>query len=326
MKIGTLCFATDQGLGYLARSFYRAGVVTDVIVVKHGSRVTNRDWYPGARIIGSGFDVSDVADFCKSMDAMLFFETPFNWRLIDFCRENGVKTFLMPMYECTPKHLPATPDFFICPSALDYEYFKQYPSCFLPVPVEGLHPYRERKTAELFVHNAGNGGLLGRNGTSEVIESFRHAKSAAKFLVRSQKKAVVETPELPWELRWGTQPYETIYDEGDVFLFPEKFNGLSLPLQEAFAAGMLVMATNRFPMNTWLPTDPLIPPESTRPNQIGGGFLAFKESLVSPLTIAEWIDAWYGKEISEYSKAGLEFRNAMSWEKLKPQYMEILQA
>ena len=40
-----------------------------------------------------------------------------------------------------------------------------------------------------------------------------------------------------------------------MFVFPEKFNGLSLPLQEARAAGMLVLATDRFPMNTWLPRE-----------------------------------------------------------------------
>lgn len=326
MKVGSFCYATDQGLGYLARSFYRAGVVTDAVVVKHPSRPTHLDWFPGSQIVNHNFSISDVTNFCHSVDTMLFFETPFNWSLIEHCRKIGVKTFLMPMYECTPKHLPATPDFFLCPSKLDLQYFKQYPSCFLPVPVEGVHPYRERKTAELFVHNAGNGGLLGRNGTAEVFESLKSVKSTAKFLIRYQKGnyPIDQSLEGRIETRKGTQPHESLYDEGDIFLFPEKFNGLSLPLQEAFAAGMSVMATNRFPMNDWLPNDLLIPPSSERVRQIGGGYLAFNESLVDPVMIADQIDTWYGRDISEYSKAGLDFRNAMSWEKLKPQYLEVL--
>ena len=325
MKVGTFCYATDQGLGYLARSFYRAGVVTDVVVVKHPSRPTHADWFPGAQIVSQNLLVSEVLNFCKSVDVMLFFETPFNWFLIEHCRKIGVKTFLMPMYECTPKHLPAIPDFFLCPSALDYQYFREYQSCFLPVPVEGIHPYRERKTAELFVHNAGNGGLLGRNGTKEVFTAIEHVKSAAKFLIRYQKGNYPLRSTERVEIRTGTQPHETLYDEGDVFLFPEKFNGLSLPLQEAFAAGMLVMATNRYPMNSWLPNLPLIPPSETRTNQIGGGYLSFTESLIDPMTIAKQVDHWYGQDIRDYSKAGLYFRNEMSWEKLKPAYLEVLQ-
>ena len=57
----------------------------------------------------------------------------------------------------------------------------------------------------------------------------------------------------------GTRSRGRLFDVGDVFLFPDKFNGLSLPLQEAYASGMAVMSTGRYPASQWLPNDPMIP-------------------------------------------------------------------
>ena len=122
MRIGSLVFTTYQGLGILAKSFFDNGIVTDVMTVHHGRREEHPEWYPEAyRItdLHSAVQTHAMQQFCKSMDAMLFFESPFNWSLLSFCRDNGVRTALMPMYECMPKTLPDEPDLFLCPSQLD---------------------------------------------------------------------------------------------------------------------------------------------------------------------------------------------------------------
>lgn len=341
MRVGSLVYTTDQGLGILAKSFVDAGVVTDVLVVRHGKRPEHDEWYPNAQRLGSlGHDGFRIAkDFCKGMDAMLFFETPFIWELIPYCREQKIKTVLMPMYECEPKLLPYQPDFFVNPSLLDQQYYPDR-SVFIPVPVHGI-PWRLRAKAEVFVHNAGNGGLNGRNGTAELVEAMKYVTSPARLVLKMQEpkktywaagglQPANEAPRnLPKniDLRIGSVPYEDLWKnggDGDVFVFSEKFNGLSLPLQEAHAAGMLVMCGDRFPMNTWLPKSPLIPVAGYRKASVSPRCHEYDEAIFDPRTIAKTIDEWYGQDISMYSEAGREWAHANSWDVLKSRYLEVL--
>ena len=145
MRVGTVCYATSRGLGHLAHDFYLHGIITDILVVLHRGVPTNHDWYPGAPETPiHPFNSTLARDFCAGMDAMLFFETPFDWGLIVFCQHHGIKTCLVTMYECTLKnHLK--PDLYICPSLLDLQYFPD--GRFIPLPVE--YPWRQRDRAAL---------------------------------------------------------------------------------------------------------------------------------------------------------------------------------
>lgn len=346
MRVGSFVYATDQGLGILAKSFYDHGIVTDVMVVRHGRHTTHDEWYPNAK------QITDLRNreqqvammvFAASMDVMLFFETPFYWPVIEACRQANVPTALMPMFECMPERIPYQPDLFINPSHLDQQYYPQ--GIHIPVPVE--YPWRKRERAEVFVHNAGHGGLKGRNGTLELMQALRFIKSDAKIIIRAQDpRALDYTTEArigQVEFVFKQVPYETLFAEGDVFVFPEKFNGLSLPLQEARAAGMLVMCGARFPMTEWLPgyvrfanisNDPileqrdvqlLIPVKGYHRERIGPPYNEYDCAEFDPRDIAARIDEWYGQDISEYSLSGRAWVEAMSWNVLRPQYIQALE-
>lgn len=359
MKVGSLVYATDQGLGILAKSFYDAGIVTDALVIRHGRRPEHDEWYPSCgRISDLRAGRHVIREFCKAMDVMLFFETPFDWNLIQFCREIGTKTALMPMHECHPKdQMPGTgaapPDLYLCPSLIEWQHFHpskfisgQTRSAFLPVPVSV--PWRKRERAEVFIHNAGWGGLRGRNGTLELLKSWRYVRSQAKLIIRSQEQLELTRDERLSNggnaifLVNSTVLYNQLWDEGDVFIMPEKFNGLSLPLQEARAAGMLVMCGDRWPMNDWLPNNeraaangghipyqklnPLIPVSCYVRSCVSGRCLNFDEAVFEPKAIAVKIDEWYGQDISTYSELGKVWAQEMSWEVLGPKYREVLES
>lgn len=322
MRIGSIGYATCQGLGLLLKDFYDNGVVTDVVTV-HQKCYTNYDWYKGPVTNVRGFDPQVCREFAKSIDVMFFFETPFDRGLIDHCRDIGVKTILMPMYECYRDDWGTT-DVVINPSLLDQIHFPR--GKFIPVPIPRWVKWKERMRAEVFVHNAGHGGLKGRNGTLELLRAMEHVRSPIRLIIRSQeplrlppitRKRIAKDNRV--ELRVGNFSREELYGEGDVFIFPEKFNGLSLPLQEAKAAGMLVMATDRFPINAWTNQDPLIPSSGKREIRILSPVM---ESIIDPKDIAVTIDEWYGRDIRYYSLEGEVFGNAMAWEKLKPAYLD----
>jgi hypothetical protein len=321
MRAGSIVLATEQGLGVLARSFYRAGVVTDVLVVPHKHRPNHYEWYPGAQV----FDERSVERLVRDVDALLFFETPFHWGVIPVAREAGRRTHLMTMYECEPKALPYQPDRFLCPSLLDLQYYQDR-STFLPVPVEV--PWRQRTEARVFVHNAGNGGLRGRNGTRELLAAMEFVRSPIRLIVRAQKPSVLEglRPDPRVELRPGSVPYETLWDEGDVLVHPSKFDGLSLPLQEARAAGMGVLTGDRFPFHCWLPSEGLFPVARYDRACISGRMNEFDEAVYDPRDIAAKIDEWYGRDLTQYSLEGRAWAEEHSWARLRPKYLEALSA
>ena len=171
------------------------------------------------------------------------------------------------------------------------------------------------------MHNAGNGGTYGRNGTRELLDAMKYVSSPIKLLVRSQTKEYYSSDSRVRILKKQVK-FEDLWQLGDVFIFPEKFNGLSLPLQEAYASGMLVMCGDRFPMNDWLPPAPLIKVASEERTNIVN--VPFKSAVYEPKDIALKIDEWYDRDIREYSHTGKEWAERNSWTSLKPKYIEII--
>lgn len=326
--IGTVCYSHSRGLGHLAKSFIDAGVIDDIHVIKHPS-VPMKDWYPNAPVT----DIRRVHvedSWLKQHSAMLFFETPFDWGIIKRCRAMGIKTFLVTMYECSPSRFPESPDVLLCPSALDLQEFKHHPGsvakeCKIPVD----YPWKLRSTALHFVHNGGYLGMRGREGTELLIESMSLVKSPIRLTIRVQEnvsprhqrmmasdKRIQYLPE--------SIPYEKLYDEGDVSILPQKFNGMSMPLLESRASGMLVMTTDRFPANTWLPQGPLIPTRGETRVKLSPRFREISESVITQEDIAKTIDAWYGEDITSYSLDGKLWTSQNNWEALKGEWKELL--
>ena len=305
--IGAIVFATNQGLGYLARDFYNNGIIDKVFVYPHSTRKNHYDWYDN-RV--------DTPEDLLDCDTILMFETPIDWTIIPKARAKGVKTALMPMYECTPYPLRYIPDLILTPSDLDHQYYPEGKRINVPVDVK----WKMRTVAKVFVHNAGNGGLGGRNGTKELLESLKHIKSPIKLIIRSQSLDLkCDDPRV--EIIKDNVPFEELYSKGDVFVFPEKFNGLSLPIQESFASGMPVMCGDRFPMNEWLPKEILIPIKGYKKERI---MTEFDCAIIDPVEIAKTIDYWYNKDITKLSLQGKKFNENNSWKKLKEKYKEVL--
>lgn len=296
---GSIVLATEQGLGYLAKSFYDNGLIDLVAIHRHTSRTNHYEWYSNH---------TSIEELLEKCTTLIFFETPFIWNIIVKARQKGIKTILIPMYECTPFPFPYEPDEVWSPSDLDTKFYGDKVTRQIQIPVDVKH--RIRTKACTFVHNAGNGGLGGRNGTKELIEALKYIQNPIKLIIRSQVPISCDDPRV--DVRIGT--FDDIWEEGDVFVFPEKFNGLSLPLQEAFASGMLVMCGNRFPMTEWLPNEPMIPVWGYHKERIA---VEFHCAEYQPIDIANAIDKWYGQDITKFSLLGKEFNEKTSWKKQK---------
>lgn len=306
---GIVCVATEQGLGRQAKSFFDNGLIDHVYCHTHSTYVNHFEWYP---------------DRCKTYDELLekvdevwFLETPYDWNFILKARAKGIKTVLFLMYECSALHY--IPDVLVGGSIMEKIHFGDSVKV-IPVPAPKEIKWRIRTVARTFVFNAGHGGIGGRNGTAELVEALRYIKSPIKLIIRTQFDNIkCDDPRV--EIRVGDFDYETLFDEGDVFVYPDKFGGSCLPVQEAHSAGMLVMASKRLPHTEWLPNEPLIPIKEYKKEKIAQK--EFDSAIVDPIDIANSIDYWYNKSITEYSLAGKKWAEDNSWEALKPIYEEI---
>ncbi|MFA5056480.1 MAG: hypothetical protein WC485_00065 [Opitutaceae bacterium] len=324
MNIGAISYATQSGLGILAKSFYDHGIVNRILLIRHPHYQNHPEWYPSE----NRFTVETHRDFLHGLDVLFLLENAFDWNIVRAARRQGIRIAMMPMYEWTPMPLPVPADVYLCPSMLDLQYYKDLPSLFVPVPVDV--PWKQRTVAKQFIHNAGHGGTNYRNGTPELLEAMRYVQSPIHLTVRGQpderqilrlfdKYRGNRDKRITFVL--DNVPADKLYD-GDVFVFPEKFNGLSLPLQEAYASGMLVMASKRFPMTEWLPAEPLIPITGVEKTKIA---VTVDRAVLDPRIIARTIDEWYERDITAYSQRGRAWAESMSWDALKPLYLQSLE-
>lgn len=335
MRIGTVCYTTEQGISHLAKWFYTAGVITDVMTFRHGGRPAHPEWYPPDTIelVGRPFNGPAVDAFLAKVDVMVFMESPFDWSFLNYCRERGVRTVIIPMYECHPVKPPFVPDKYVCPSLLDQrDYWPTSPVLQIPVP-PGI-VWAQRTKAEQFLHNGGNLGLRGHKGTLEILRAWKYVKSDAELTVRAQDTAgldqlLAQVPEIRRDERIvlipGSVPYEDLFKGRDVFIMAEKYNGLSLPLIEARAAGLVVITSDRYPMNQWLPTFPLIPVKRYSRQRVGGAYQEYDEATVTPEAIAETVDRMFAvhtEYVEEYSLSGKLWAEANSWDNLRDKWIK----
>ena len=330
-----VCYSTEQGLGYLAKSFYDAGVVQEATLVSHRCRQSHPEWYGSNAIQLRKFPIvgnPGVDGVLERVDLMLFFETAFDWSFLDVCKNHGVKTVCMPMHEWFPRDKMDAFNGYLCPSVLDVDMFPEGSPLFVP-PVDPT-TWNLRKRARRFLHNAGNVGSNWHKGTLEVLRAVRHLKSDLTLTVRSQDtkeldKVLAESPGVEDDprvtIQRGSVPYDQLFEGYDALVSPEKYNGLSLPLQEARAAGLLVITTDRYPTNTWLPHGPMIPPVKQFQSAIGPGYLPFLRSEVDPKTVAKVMDDWYDADVEEYSLSGKAWAEDNSWATQKTRCLELLE-
>jgi hypothetical protein len=302
---GTIGYATEQGLGIQTRSFIEHGIIDKILIQPHSTYENHYEWYSDEQKVHS---IQELLDTC---DKLIFFETLWDkWKIIPLARERGIKTIFVVHYECTGP-FPYYPDVVVAPSDIDKEIFPEAIRLNIPVDMQ----WKERTRALTFVHNAGHGGLGGRNGTKELLEAMQYVKSPIRLIMRHQNGGLVSNDPRVTIVN-GSVPYEDLWKEGDVFVLPEKFGGSFLPMQEAFASGMAVMASER-ETNKWLPNELLIPVSGYRKERIAR---EFDSAIIDPKDIARKIDDIYNKDISKYSLMGKVWGEENNWENLKQHY------
>jgi len=122
----------------------------------------------------------------------------------------------------------------------------------------------------------------------------------------------------------GTGDHWSLYDDADVLVMPRRYGGLSLPVQEAMAAGLAVVMTDCDPNPATWP----ICPVSSRPGttiRTPGGPVRIHDP--DPADIAAIIDRLAGApgELADLQAAARTWAQTHNWSALEPLYRAELE-
>lgn len=259
----------------------------------------------------------DADRFLRGLDTLFCIETPYDWSLFERARAANVKTILRINYEYLPDPLPAAPDVMISP----IDWYQSDGATILPFPVDRLRfPFRQRRRARTFLYVAGRLGMFGRNGTKELLQAIPLVRSDVRFIFYSQKEVErIDDPRVDW--RFGDLGDNAVlYAEGDVLIFPRRYGGQALSVNEALSVGMPVMMTDMRPHNAFLPKELLIPAGKLEEVHLRR---TVEAAAIEPAHIAAKIDEWADRDISTYSEWADSYAQSISWDTLLPRYVEL---
>lgn len=337
MKIALIARFDNSGLGTLSWEFsqHLKPYISRILLVQNGVYQTFPERYAEfeTRTIKpqSSFTKQDEDWLLEKVDILLSFETFYSWSIITRCRARKIKSVLITMYEMTPDRLPLCPDVFLCPSRLDFEYFKtKLPknSYYLPIPVntEKL-VWRKREKAETFIHTASHGGVAGRKGTGLLLNAMKHVKSDIKLTIYTWQPILASNKDPRIEIKLQNfKNYWQIWQNGDILVYPQDYNGICLPIVEAMASGLGVITTDIYPFNEYFPRELMFKPVSYYKTRCHLGLIEVEAAKIRPEDIAEKIDEWAHQDISQFSEYGRQWAVENSWEKLSPKYVKLLES
>jgi len=321
IKIGLIARDNNRGLGVQSWEFYKHIKPEKTLVLEIDGEQNYPQRYPDARFCESRISQEDIDWLLDGIDLVLTFEDMYNWDIIPQARKKGVKTVIQLNYEWL-RPSSGIPDLYLAPSIWNYEKIPE-PKKYLPCPVNReLLPFQLRKRAKVFFHNAGDGrAAYGRDGTDIVLKAIPLVKSNVKFIINAQYglERIRDN-----RVEWRIKDYENYWEgiEGDVYLYPRRYGGLSLKLNEAMSKGLVPIMIDCPPVNTFLPKELLI-----KPRKLLEIFIQqwVKWYDISPQDLAQRIDKIANKDITEYSQLSNHIAENWSWEKLLPKYLKTFQ-
>ena len=325
MRIGIIGPANESGLGRLVEDFYNH-FECNVLAVNHNKG--QRRKFERALYSQNATPTNDELHYlADESDLLLTFETPFSPNAYKIFKQRKKPTVCMTMYECMQdgREFWNDVDVFISCSLPDLQTVGYRNKIFLPVPIdtERIKFIPRQGKIRKIIHNAGYGGFYGRNGTTEVLKTFsRYQGDDMELIIRGQQKPELDAMRDKKNIIFdtGEKEFDQLYSYGDLFFFPCRFNGLSLPIQESMAAGLPVLTS---PLKAWkglVPEEWQVPFKSTmniaygRMIEIG---MIDPEKAVAKI---EWLKTQDLQQLSYQARAAAEKR---SWAKLKPEYEKL---
>lgn len=282
--------------------------------------------FPGARVTNGYPSPQDWAWLLEDIDRLFTAESVYSHdhALPRLCAERGVELVIQANPELWDEAHRGPTTRVVLPTPWEAHRVKD--ATVLPMPVaRDRLPFRLRDKAETFLFPHAP-AFHDRNGLKIVLNALREVRSPCRVLIAGSSERMISRTRRHVTITWlgARDDYWTVYDQADVLLFPRRYGGLALPLQEALSSGMPVLTLDLAPYADLLPKECLIRPSSSVARPMKGGTFAVHDAR--PASLARKID-WLVNEpgtVKELSLASDAVAQGLSWERWLPAWQHTL--
>lgn len=268
LRVGVVGRCEARGLGYQSLDVARHLDAAVLLVAPTPQRhPTHPDWYDGLPVTPVEWSTNDgrhhlheptVRAWLADVDVVYAAETLYDWRLARWAADAGVAVVVHVNPELLAPAVRSTPG--VCWWAPTPWLLHTLPegTRVVPQPVAA-----DQATAVdaapvggpvRFLHVVGHAAHLDRNGTRVLAQALSKLRCYCDVTVTAQDGAVRDVRARDRRVTVRCLPgYDNRWDayRGDVLVMPRRYGGLSLPAQEAMAAGMAVVMPDVVPNGEW---------------------------------------------------------------------------
>lgn len=347
MRIGLIARMDSIGLGTQTWELFRHLNPEKTLIV-NSEKCNGNKQYPErfqgrgvkqARTVPFRVDVKkeSILEFCHNLDVIITCETPYNYYLFDLAKRRRCKTVLQFNWEFLDyldRPFLAKPDCLASPSYWHLqEAQERFGAKHLPVPVNRkVLPFTKKTRFKEFLHLAGIRVDHDRNGTEQTILAASQVPEI-NLTVKVQNEG--------WAAQWqkdfnfpnvkiigrNIENYYDNYTGYDALIFPRKYGGLCLPMQEALSCGMPVIMTN------CSPNDEMLPPEWLVESEVNGTFpsrgYAIEINTAKIDNLADkikWLAGLNEADAAKESEHADYLASELSWDIWKDKYIEFFKS
>lgn len=268
MRLGIMAFANQSGLGYQTRRLTYMLNPYRILLVDSTSFSKNKEQYPSWYKHYSGYKVAgfpsdrEIRKFLQGLTHVLVCETTLNPNFTAIAKQMGVKVFIQENWEFNDfliNRRMVLPEKFLVPSYWKLQemidLFGEDKVVYLPPPIdpdefEVATNENLRRNGRRFLHVVGTLATHDRNGTLDLLEAVKLAKSDFELVIRSQRELppeyIIDDPRVIYEQTNMGKPAD-MYIGFDAMFLPRRYGGLCLVCNEALASGLPVIMTDISP-------------------------------------------------------------------------------
>jgi glycosyltransferase involved in cell wall biosynthesis len=278
MNIGIITTWFERGAAYVSRNYYEIlSEENSVFIFARGGEKFGKDdptwkdfpvtWTRSETVV---IEKSIFEKWIKKneIEIVLFNEQEHWWPPIIWAKELGLKTVgYVDYYKKKFINWFNIYDILLCNTKRHYSVFSWHDGAiYFPwgTNIDLFTPYlRKTNKNVIFFHSAGVGGINFRKGTDLLIKAFQDVQGPVKLIIHAQ----VELGHFGSEIanivandKRITFINETVsapglYHLGDVYVYPNRLDGLGLSVIEALSCGLPVICTDSAPCNENIITD-----------------------------------------------------------------------
>jgi hypothetical protein len=276
--VGLIVRMDNTGLGNQTRALCEMLKPDRIMVVDSTSfngSAQHLDWYDGYNgVVTVGWpNEQECNKFMLGLTHVLTAETVYNNQIFWLAKKYRVKVFVQPNWEFLDHLVQAIPQphTWLMPSYWHLDDMKRRfrNTVYLPPPImidrfeEARRENIAREGKAKFLHIVGKRASHDRNGTEDLLKALAHSTADFSLTVRSQTP-LEDYGDFVADRR-VTLDVENVENEADMYkgfdalIFPRRYAGLSLPMNEALASALPVIMPHISPNNQILPQDWLVP-------------------------------------------------------------------